>query len=266
MNILDKIVLEKTNHTKYLKQKTNKKKYSKYSKSKYFLSAIESNLNINKNALIAEFKRYSPSVKNFNKIKYIQDILEQYHKSKCCCISILTDKNFGGSLNDITIAKKITDKPIIRKDFIINETQVFETKEFGADALLLIAKILSKSNIKKLHNLAINIGLDVLIEIENITEARKIEGIGAKLIGINNRDLKTFRVNLDISIKLASMKTKDIVLISESGIKSGQEIKLLQMAGFDGFLIGSSFMREKDPGKKLNQIIRSSRTYNEVVL
>ena len=148
MNILDKIVLEKTNHTKYLKQKTNKKKNSRYSKSKYFLSAIESNLNINKNALIAEFKRYSPSVKNFNKIKYIQDILEQYHKSKCCCISILTDKNFGGSLNDITIAKKITDKPIIRKDFIINETQVFETKEFGADALLLIAKILSKSNIK----------------------------------------------------------------------------------------------------------------------
>ena len=184
MNILDKIVLEKINHTEYLSQKINKKKNYKYRKSKYFLSAIESNININKNALIAEFKRYSPSVKNFNKIKYIQDVLEQYHKSKCCCISILTDKNFGGSLNDITIAKKITDKPIIRKDFIINETQVFETKEFGADALLLIAKILSKSNIKKLHNLAIDIGLDVLIEIENITEARKIEGIDAKLLSL----------------------------------------------------------------------------------
>ena len=106
----------------------------------------------------------------------------------------MTDKNFGGSLNDITIAKKITDKPIIRKDFIINETQVFETKEFGADAVLLIAKILSKSNIKKLYDLAIDIGLDVLIEIENISEATKIEGIDAKLIGINNRNLKNKRL------------------------------------------------------------------------
>ena len=129
----------------------------------------------------------------------------------------MTDKNFGGSLNDITIAKKITDKPIIRKDFIINETQVFETKEFGADALLLIAKILSKSNIKKLHNLAIDIGLDVLIEIENITEARKIEGIDAKLIGINNRNLKEQKIDINKSIKLSKI-LKNKIIISESGV------------------------------------------------
>ena len=253
MNILDKIVLEKNNHTKYLKQKTNKKKNSTYSKSKYFLSAIESNLHINKNALIAEFKRYSPSVKNFNKIKYIQDILEQYHKSKCCCISILTDKNFGGSLNDITIARKITDKPIIRKDFIINETQVFETKEFGADALLLIAKILSKSNIKKLHNLAIDIGLDVLIEIENITEARKIEGIDAKLIGINNRNLKEQKIDINKSIKLSKI-LKNKIIISESGVTVSNIKKIKKESGISSFLIGGSILKNDNKIKYINRL------------
>ncbi len=253
MNILDKIVLEKTNHIKYLKQKTNKKKNTKYSKSKYFLSAIESNLRINKNALIAEFKRYSPSVKNFNKIKYIQDILEQYHKSKCCCISILTDKDFGGSLNDITIAKKITDKPIIRKDFIINESQVFETKEFGADALLLIAKILSKSNIKKLHNLAIDIGLDVLIEIENITEARKIEGIDAKLIGINNRNLKEQKIDINKSIKLSKI-LKNKIIISESGVTVSNIKKIKNKSGISSFLIGASILKNDNKIKYINRL------------
>ena len=253
MNILDKIVLEKTNHTKYLKQKTNKKKNSKYSKSKYFLSAIENNLNINKNALIAEFKRYSPSVKNFNKIKYIQDTLEQYHKSKCCCISILTDKNFGGSLNDITIAKKITDKPIIRKDFIINETQIFETKEFGADAVLLIAKILSKSNIKKLYNLAIDIGLDVLIEIENISEATKIEGIDAKLIGINNRNLKEQKIDRNKSIKLSKI-LKNKIIISESGVTVLNIKKIKKKSGISSFLIGGSILKNDNKIKYINRL------------
>ena len=101
MNILDQIVLEKKNHLKYLSQKLNKKNNFKSTNSNPFLNAIESNLSKNKNALIAEFKRYSPSVKSFNKVRYLQDVIEQYHKSKCCCISILTDKNFGGSLNDI---------------------------------------------------------------------------------------------------------------------------------------------------------------------
>ena len=185
MNILDQIVLEKKNHLEYLSQKLNKKNNFKSTNSHSFLNAIESNLSKNKNALIAEFKRYSPSVKSFNKVRYLQDVIEQYHKSKCCCISILTDKNFGGSLNDINVAKKISNKPVIRKDFIINEAQVFETKEFGADAILLIAKILSKSEIRKLYKLANKIGLDVLIEIESVLEAKKIRDIDAKLIGIN---------------------------------------------------------------------------------
>ena len=205
MNILDQIVLEKKNHLKYLSQKLNKKNNFKSTNSNSFLNAIESNLSKNKNALIAEFKRYSPSVQSFNKVRYLQDVIEQYHKSKCCCISILTDKNFGGSLNDINVAKKISNKPIIRKDFIINEAQVFETKEFGADAILLIAKILSKSEIRKLYKLASKIGLDVLIEIESILEAKKIRDIDAKLIGINNRNLKEQKIDINKSIKLSKV-------------------------------------------------------------
>ena len=253
MNILDKIVLEKISHTKYLNQKIIKKKNAKYKKSKYFLRAIESNLHKNKNALIAEFKRYSPSVKDFNKIKYIQDILEKYQKSKCCCISILTDKNFGGSLNDITIAKKITNKPIIRKDFIINETQIFETKEIGADAILLIAKILSKSNIKKLHNLANHIGLDVLIEIENIAEAKKIEGIDAKLIGINNRNLKEQSIDINKSIKLSKI-FKNKIIISESGVTVSNIKKIKKESGISSFLIGGSILKNDNKIKYINRL------------
>ena len=253
MNILDKIVLEKINHTKYLNQKIIKKKNAKYNKSKYFLRAIESNLHKNKNALIAEFKRYSPSVKDFNKIKYIQDILEKYQKSKCCCISILTDKNFGGSLNDITIAKKITNKPIIRKDFIINETQIFETKEIGADAILLIAKILSKSNIKKLYNLANHIGLDVLIEIENIAEAKKIEGIDAKLIGINNRNLKEQSIDINKSIKLSKI-FKNKIIISESGVTVSNIKKIKKESGISSFLIGGSILKNDNKIKYINRL------------
>ena len=253
MNILDQIVLEKKNHVKYLSQKLNKKNNFKSTNSNSFLNAIENNLSKNKNALIAEFKRYSPSVKSFNKVRYLQDVIEQYHKSKCCCISILTDKNFGGSLNDINVAKKISNKPIIRKDFIINEAQVFETKEFGADAILLIAKILSKSEIKKLYKLANKIGLDVLIEIESILEAKKIKDIDAKLIGINNRNLKEQKIDINKSIKLSKVLNNKII-ISESGVTVSNIKKIKSNSGISSFLIGGSILNNEDKVKYINKL------------
>ena len=256
MNILDQIVLEKKNHLKYLSQKLNKKNNFKSTNSNSFLNAIENNLSKNKNALIAEFKRYSPSVKSFNKIKYLQDVIEQYHKSKCCCISILTDKNFGGSLNDINVAKKISNKPIIRKDFIINEAQVFETKEFGADAILLIAKILSKSEIKKLYKLANKIGLDVLIEIESILEAKKIKDIDAKLIGINNRNLKEQKIDINKSIKLSKVLNNKII-ISESGVTVSNIKKIKNNSGISSFLIGGSILNNEDKVKYINKLYKA---------
>ena len=256
MNILDQIVLEKKNHVKYLSQKLNKKNNFKSTNSNSFLNAIENNLSKNKNALIAEFKRYSPSVKSFNKVRYLQDVIEQYHKSKCCCISILTDKNFGGSLNDINVAKKISNKPIIRKDFIINEAQVFETKEFGADAILLIAKILSKSEIRKLYKLANKIGLDVLIEIESILEAKKIKDIDAKLIGINNRNLKEQKIDINKSIKLSKVLNNKII-ISESGVTVSNIKKIKNNSGISSFLIGGSILNNKDKVKYINELYKA---------
>ena len=256
MNILDQIVLEKKNHLKYLSQKVNKKNNLKSSNSNSFLNAIENNLSKNKNALIAEFKRYSPSVKSFDKVRYLQDVIEQYHKSKCCCISILTDKNFGGSLNDINVAKKISNKPIIRKDFIINEAQVFETKEFGADAILLIAKILSKSEIRKLYKLASKIGLDVLIEIESILEAKKIRDIDAKLIGINNRNLKEQKIDINKSIRL-SKELNNKIIISESGVTVSNIKKIKNNSGISSFLIGGSILNNEDKVKYINKLYKA---------
>ena len=256
MNILDQIVLEKKNHVKYLSQKLNKKNNFKSTNSNSFLNAIENNLSKNKNALIAEFKRYSPSVKSFNKVRYLQDVIEQYHKSKCCCISILTDKNFGGSLNDINVAKKLSNKPIIRKDFIINEAQVFETKEFGADAILLIAKILSKSEIRKLYKLANKIGLDVLIEIESILEAKKIKDIDAKLIGINNRNLKEQKIDINKSIRLSKVLNNKII-ISESGVTVSNIKKIKNNSGISSFLIGGSILNNEDKVKYINKLYKA---------
>ena len=256
MNILDQIVLEKKNHVKYLSQKLNKKNNFKSTNSNSFLNAIENNLSKNKNALIAEFKRYSPSVKSFNKVRYLQDVIEQYHKSKCCCISILTDKNFGGSLNDINVAKKLSNKPIIRKDFIINEAQVFETKEYGADAILLIAKILSKSKIRKLYKLANKIGLDVLIEIESILEAKKIRDIDAKLIGINNRNLKEQKIDINKSIKLSKVLNNKII-ISESGVTVSNIKKIKNNSGISSFLIGGSILNNEDKVKYINKLYKA---------
>ena len=256
MNILDQIVLEKKNHLKYLSQKLNKKNNFKSTNSNSFLNAIENNLSKNKNALIAEFKRYSPSVKSFNKVRYLQDVIEQYHKSKCCCISILTDKNFGGSLNDINVAKKLSNKPIIRKDFIINEAQVFETKEYGADAILLIAKILSKSKIRKLYKLANKIGLDVLIEIESILEAKKIRDIDAKLIGINNRNLKEQKIDINKSIRLSKILNNKII-ISESGVTVSNIKKIKNNSGISSFLIGGSILNSEDKVKYINKLYKA---------
>src|SRR6056300_1412462 len=228
MNILDQIVIEKKNLNKYLKQKKFYiKKNSK--KKSLFRNSILQEIKKDKNGLIAEFKRFSPSVKNFSKIKSIQNTIEIYDKSKCCCISILTDKNFGGSLNDITIAKKLTKKPIIRKDFILDKIQVLESKLYGADAILLIAKILTKKQIEDLYEYANELKLDVLIEIESIHEISKIKNIKNSISGINNRNLKEQIINIDKLIYLSHLIKNENLIVSESGINIKNKNKTIEM-------------------------------------
>ena len=250
MNILDQIVLEKKNFIKYLKQKElHAIKIPK--KNSLFKKSIIQEIKKQKNALIVEFKRFSPSVKNFNKIRSIQDTIEIYDKSKCCCISILTDKNFGGSLNDISIAKKLTNKPIIRKDFIIDKTQILESKLYGADAILLIAKILTRKQIEDLYQFSNELNLDVLIEIESIHEISKIKNIKNSLIGINNRNLKEQKINIDKSINLSNLIKNKNFIVSESGIDIKNIKKIKEATNIKTFLIGGSILNSS---KTLNYI------------
>ena len=256
MNILDQIVLEKKNLNKYLQQKKfNIKKIPK--KKSLFKNSILQEINKGKNALIVEFKRFSPSVKKFNKIRSIQDTIEIYDKSKCCCISILTDKNFGGSLNDITIAKKLTKKPIIRKDFILDKIQVLESKLIGADAILLIAKILSKKKIEDLYQYANKLKLDVLIEIESIHEISKIRNIKNSIIGINNRNLKEQKINIDKSIYLSHLIESENLIVSESGIDIKNIKKIKTDTNINSFLIGGSILNSSKTLNYINKLYNS---------
>ena len=256
MNILDQIVLEKKNIIKYLKQKNlNARKIPK--KKSLFQKSIIQEIKKQKNALIVEFKRFSPSVKNFNKIRSIQDTIEIYDKSKCCCISILTDKNFGGSLNDISIAKKLTNKPIIRKDFIIDKTQILESKLYGADAILLIAKILTRKQIEDLYQYANELNLDVLIEIESIHEISKIKNIKSSLIGINNRNLKEQKINIDKSINLSNLIKNKNFIVSESGIDIKNIKKIKEATNIKTFLIGGSILNSSKTLNYINKLYNS---------
>ena len=256
MNILDQIVLEKKNIIKYLKQKNlHARKISK--KKSLFKKSIIQEIKKQKNALIVEFKRFSPSVKNFNKIRSIQDTIEIYDKSKCCCISILTDKNFGGSLNDISIAKKLTNKPIIRKDFIIDKTQILESKLYGADAILLIAKILTRKQIEDLYQYANELNLDVLIEIESIHEISKIKNIKSSLIGINNRNLKEQKINIDKSINLSNLIKNKNFIVSESGIDIKNIKKIKEATNIKTFLIGGSILNSSKTLNYINKLYNS---------
>ena len=256
MNILDQIVIEKKNFIKYLKQKElHTIKIPK--KKSLFKKSIIQEIKKQKNALIVEFKRFSPSVKNFNKIRSIQDTIEIYDKSKCCCISILTDKNFGGSLNDISIAKKLTNKPIIRKDFIIDKNQILESKLYGADAILLIAKILTRKQIEDLYQFANELNLDVLIEIESIHEVTKIKNIKNSLIGINNRNLKEQKVNIDKSINLSNLIKNKNFIVSESGIDIKNIKKIKGATNIKTFLIGGSILNSSKTLNYINKLYNS---------
>ena len=256
MNILDQIVLEKKNFIKYLKQKElHAIKIPK--KKNLFKKSIIQEIKKQKNALIVEFKRFSPSVKNFNKIRSIQDTIEIYDKSKCCCISILTDKNFGGSLNDISIAKKLTNKPIIRKDFIIDKTQILESKLYGADAILLIAKILTRKQIEDLYQFSNELNLDVLIEIESIHEISKIKNIKNSLIGINNRNLKEQKINIDKSINLSNLIKNKNFIVSESGIDIKNIKRIKEATNIKTFLIGGSILNSSKTLNYINKLYNS---------
>lgn len=201
-----------------------------------------------KNGIIAEFKRQSPSkgVINFN--ANVEQVTKGYISAGANALSVLTDKDFfGGSNADLISARSINDCPIVRKDFILDEYQIIESKSIGADVVLLIAAALDPKKLKSLTELAHSLDMEVLLEVHSLEEFQDNASSKADLIGVNNRNLKTFEVNIDISRLLSKYIPKEMVKISESGIGYPETIIELRSFGYQGFLMGESFMKHSKP-------------------
>lgn len=256
MNILDKIVRQK--HSE-IKTKSDLFPIKLLEKSIYFDSSTVSLQTYltrkDKSGIIAEFKKASPSKGQINPYANIDKTSVGYMQAGASALSILTDESFfSGHNNDLTQARRLNYCPILRKDFIVTEYQIIEAKSIGADAILLIARILTKAEIIAFTTLAHQLGLEVLLEIHNEQEFDKYTD-RIKLVGINNRNLDTFQVDFNQSIRLAEQLPRNVVKIAESGISSPADIEHLRTYGFKGFLIGELFMKTANPAFACKQFI-----------
>jgi indole-3-glycerol phosphate synthase len=210
--------------------------------------------------IIAEFKRRSPSAGLIRSDRSATEIARCYDRGGACAISVLTDEEyFGGSIDDLMAIRASTDLPILRKDFIIDPIQIYEAAAAGADAVLLIAAALENGRLGELRGVAENeLGLDVIIEVHTPDELRRALNAEARIIGVNNRDLRTFRTSLQTSERLIAEAPPDRVLISESGLQDPKSLRHLHTLGFRGFLIGESLMRASDPEVALRDFIAAA--------
>tara|TARA_R110002051_G_scaffold55112_2_gene102918 strand:+ start:12110 stop:12958 length:849 start_codon:yes stop_codon:yes gene_type:complete len=257
-NILSKIVADKR---KEVVLKKSIIPVSQYEASVLFERNTNSMAQALKNSdsgIIAEFKRRSPSKESINQNANVGQVAKGYEKAGVCGMSVLTDiKYFGGSIEDLVLARASVKLPLLRKEFIISEYQIIEAKAHGADVILLIAAILTKQEIKTYSELAKSLGLDVLLEVHNEEELHKSIMPSLDMLGVNNRNLKTFEVSLETSKKLSKLIPDDFVKVSESGISSIDAIKELKPYGYEGFLIGENFMKTDNPGKSAIQFIKN---------
>ncbi len=257
--ILDKIFEEKRIRVEAAKAGTAMKKLSAAAAtegpgSHRFRAAFNDRSQIN---IIAEFKRASPSKGVLSDRADPSVFTRAYQAGGACAISVLTEKdNFRGSLDDLRAVRDATDLPILQKDFVYDEFQVYEAAVSGADAILLITTMLGDDELYGLRCLAENeLGLDALVEVHTENELERAVAAGARLIGVNNRDLKTFDVSLDISRALIKHAPLDAIMVSESGIKDHDDILELHSLGYSGFLIGETLMRSRDAANELRDLI-----------
>ncbi|GIV38633.1 MAG: indole-3-glycerol phosphate synthase [Thermonema sp.] len=210
--------------------------------------------------IIAEFKRSSPSKGALRAHAKPQEIAFDYERAGAAGISILTDKPFfDGDLLDLQVGRSATALPVLRKDFVIDEYQLYEAKAYGADVVLLIAHILSAKEIRFLTQRAHDLGLEVLCEIHSIEDLDKAMEAPVDMIGVNNRNLKTFEVSLEHSKQLAAYIPEDTVRISESGLRTADDLVALMQHGYRGFLIGETFMTSPEPGESCRRLIEATR-------
>ena len=256
MHILDRIIQEKQKEVALQKVKVPISQLRDSALFHHETISLSERLQKSPSGIIAEFKRRSPSESEINKTARIQDVAKGYETAGASGMSVLTDSQFfGGDLTDLLAARKATSLPLLRKDFMIDEYQIYEAKAHGADVILLIAAALSPEEISLLAGVANQLDLEVLLEVHNREELQNSYVSGIQMLGVNNRDLKTFTVDLQTSIDLATEAPSGVTLVSESGIQSPEDVLKLRQAGYNGFLIGTNFMRQTDPGLAASQFI-----------
>lgn len=256
MTILDRILKDKKAEVAELRRRTS---FSDLEKSCFYrrdtLSLSQFITDPGRTGIIAEFKRRSPSGGILNRDASPGCVAKGYADSGASGLSILTDyKYFGGSCDDLREAREINSIPVLRKDFIIDEIQVTEAKAAGADAILLIAAALERERICDLSSLARSLGMEIVFEIHDERELEKINE-HINITGINNRNLKTMITDTEISVRLAEKIPQGMLKISESGISDPATILKLRKSGFDGFLVGETFMRSSDPSARFREFV-----------
>ena len=258
MTILDKIVANKKKEVRHAKGRTS---YTELEESDFFnrecYSFKDFLLDPARTGIIAEFKRKSPSKGIINDKATVKKVTNGYASAGASALSVLTDRNFFmGKKADLVAARKANTIPVLRKDFMIDEYQVIEAKSLGADIILLIAAILTPDDIEKMASLAKSLGLNVLLEVHNLAELERSINPNLDAIGVNNRNLADFTVSVQTSYDLAPHIPAEFLKISESAISNPETIRQLKQAGFNGFLIGENFMKQKDPGLAMKEFVK----------
>ncbi|CAN5168980.1 indole-3-glycerol phosphate synthase TrpC [soil metagenome] len=255
MNILEKIIAYKREEVKSQQSRVSvgELKQAEFF-SKKTLSLRQFLLDDSKTGIIAEFKRKSPSKGIINGNADVVKITNAYSAFGASGLSVLTDENFFGGSKEDLIKARVNNTPILRKDFMIDAYQFYEAKAIGADVILLIAACLTPKQVKEFAALSKELGLEVLLEIHNEEELKHICG-DVDFVGVNNRNLKTFEVDINTSLQLFPHIPADKLAIAESGISNIDTIVTLKQTGFKGFLIGENFMRERDPGAAFEKFV-----------
>ena len=264
MDILDKIIAQKRIELQERKEVINQKMLEGIIRENTPVYSLKDSLLQTKIPIIAEFKRKSPSKGFINESAKIDEVIPGYTKSGAAGISVLTDEQFfAGSVFDLKQARMLTKLPLLRKDFIIDEYDLYLAKAVGADVILLIAAALTTQQTKRLTEKAKSLQLEVLLELHDESELDHVND-SVDIVGINNRNLKTFQVDLDASVKLLSKLPDNIVKISESGISNPKTVVELMNAGFQGFLMGENFMKMNSPENTLQEFIEQVANFTQI--
>ncbi|WP_226664680.1 indole-3-glycerol phosphate synthase TrpC [Microbulbifer aggregans] len=220
-----------------------------------FVNSIEAKRNAGEAAVIAEIKKASPSKGVIREDFIPAEIATSYEKGGAACLSVLTDVDFfQGADEYLQQARNAVRLPVIRKDFIVDPYQVYEARAIGADCILLIAACLDDAKLKELNDLAIELGMDVLVEVHDRAELERALQLPNRLIGINNRNLHTFEVQLETTFKLLDLIPDDRIVVTESGIHTTDDVAAMRGHNVDTFLVGEAFMREPEPGRRLLEL------------